>query len=311
MEVALHRNADQDVVLKTLHMLEERAPATRSFLENNWRSDWEVVMSFFESLADRPNVEALINSLIDDVAFREMLTPEYSPTDAEAISCDGSMKKLYPCTIDCGDCDFGANWFLSAKQWLSHQPTVAFDRRDTLRLIDQEAEMILSQAANEPHIFQRFLESSLHQGLGRNCLASVLKSAAAHSVSEIQELFANNWRLQGGLAEGQLPRNYVGLALATDTMNSVCARLLTAWQFWQFSLLKWQVCRTVVAITVYRRRFGAIPNDLDVLVTHGYMKAPPREPFSGSVLGYDAVQKIVYEDKNAAGITRKWYVDFL
>ncbi len=226
LELALQPDASHRAVLGALRLVENAVRSPRAFLESRWGSFWRNILSLFDRLGDRTDAAILINSLLVDRAARDGLTvpgPEYF-ADIEIENPETwAVKLVYPATEEHGEADFRGYWFLSATRWLSGRREVAFDRSETLAILNREAERILAHIADPPHVFPQLLETSDNSAgcrAGRYCLTEMLDHAATGSEWSFAELLTGVGAAETEGPGGHLPANAVGRALAADVISA-------------------------------------------------------------------------------------------
>ncbi len=302
LEMSLCTTADQAIVMDCLRLVHTNTVAADTFFEAWTRPFWRTIARFLDSLGIQADALAAVQYLLQDTAVRHVLTSRRS----KLSQMDGIAEAplLYPAVTGDDERELQNALPSVAMRWISQECDVPFDTGATVRILDDALAAIDEQRASGTISLRNYLDSVTSKHFPACRLVSLLRAASAGSGVEIKQLLSDILAVGEGRNGSLLPRNIIGIVMATDIISACHFDLSLACLSWQLSRLDYEVCRTAIAITAYSRSHGSPPQDLGELEARGYLDGLPRDSFRGEPLKYDREQQRLFVSADVSSAIR-------
>jgi hypothetical protein len=300
IELAFQHDVAQDIVRESLHLVEANVPSSQVFLNCRWGYVWRAVLSFIDNLSEQPDAWIVVDSILRDNTICHVLSNlkflhfEFENSNESVPEYTTQHHPSYPSVTWQDEEDLKGDWLLLAAHWLSEQCPHPMNKIETMQILENWYTTILEQVEQEPYKFHRFLTNSINQDIPTYHITTLLNAAKSESLFQIIQLIANLENNDSISLQDRLPTNVIGKTLAADIISAIHSDLTVAWEIWQTSLLKREVCRTILAIVAYFKSNGVFPTDLNKVVYSGHLKSLPLDPFTGNPLCYDPHHRKIF-----------------
>ncbi len=288
VELSVQPDVDRECVRAAGRLVEGTPTAPDAFVDASQRPFWGTVTAFLDRLDGRADASTVMRSLLDDAAFREALTDSrFALTASLDLEQPAVLYPRYPALAlerqggaMAGEASCGA-------RWISERCVVAFDKVETVSVLEAALGGILAHGGQEPRLFRRSIGAAAGQGFPTYRLAALLDAAAAGSTFRAKRALAGIRVPEPAFHEGGYPRTPSERCWPRTRCRRATRACRRRCGSGKLCSCTREVCRTLIALARHVQRHWVLPRDMGSLVREGYLASLPRDPYSGDPIGYD------------------------